>query len=78
MPEGGGPICEVAVLPKLPAEGWVLHMDEQSFIDGPGMAVDLFVHYIELFWIHWVSCGGAVKVYGGRDFEVFLNILFLW
>ena len=38
----------------------------------PGMAVDLFVHYVELFWIHWVSCGGAVKVDGGRGLEMFL------
>ena len=48
-------------------------MDEHSFLDGPGMAVDLFVYYIELFWIHCVSCGGAVKVDGGRDLEVFLD-----
>ena len=46
------------VLPKVPVEGWVLHVDEHSFLDGPRMAVDLFVHYIELFWIHWMSCGG--------------------
>ena len=65
MPEGGGPVCEVAVT----CQG----ADEHNFLDGPGMAVDLFVHYIELLWIHWVSCGGAVKVYGGRGFEVFLN-----
>ena len=48
-------------------------MDEHSFLDGPGMAVYLFVYYIELLWIHWVSCGGAVKVDGGRDLEMFLN-----
>ena len=39
-------------------------MDEHGFLDDPGMAVDLFVYYVKLFWIHWVSCGGAVKVYG--------------
>ena len=63
------------VFPKVPAEGWVLHMDEHSFLNGPGMALDLFVYYVELFWIHWVSFGGAVKVDGGRGLEMFLNSL---
>ena len=44
-----------------------------AYLGGPGMAVDLFVYYIELFWIHWVSSGGAVKVYGGGSFEMFLD-----
>ena len=48
-------------------------MDEHGFLNVPGMAVDLFVDYVELFWIHWVSCGGAVEVDGGRDLEMFLN-----
>ena len=48
-------------------------MDVDGFLNGPGMAVDLFVDYVELFWIHWVSCGGAVKVDGGRGLERFLN-----
>ena len=50
-------------------------MDECGFLDGPGMAVDLFVHYVELFWIHWVYCGGAVKVDRGRGLEMFLYSL---
>ena len=52
------------VLPKVPVEGWVLHTDEHGFLDGPGMVVYLFVNYMELFWIHWVTCGGAVKMDG--------------
>ena len=48
-------------------------MDEHSFLNGPGMAVDLFVYYVELFWIHWVSYSGAVKVDGGRGLEMFLD-----
>ena len=39
-------------------------MDEHGFLNGPGMAVYLFVDYVELFWNHWVSSGGAVKVDG--------------
>ena len=48
-------------------------MDEHGFLDGPGVAVDLFVDYVELFWIHWESCGGAVKVDGGVGLEMFLD-----
>ena len=48
-------------------------MDEHGFLNGPGMAVDLFVDYVELLWIHWVSCGGAVKVDGGGGLEMFLD-----
>ena len=61
------------VLPKVPVEGRVLHTDEHGFFDGPGMTVDLFVYYVKLVWVHWVSCSGAVVVYGGRVFEVFLD-----
>ena len=73
MSKGGGHICEVAGPSKVPVEGWVLHMDEYGFFDGPGLVVDLFVEYVKLFWIHWVSCGGAVRVDGGGDLEMFLN-----
>ena len=61
------------VLAKVPVEGGVLHMDEHGFFDGPGMTVDLFMYYVELVWVHWMSCGGAVMVYWGGGFEVFLN-----
>ena len=53
-------------------------MDEHGLLDGPGVAVDLFVYYIKLFWILWVSCGGAVKVYRGGGFEVFLDSFSQW
>ena len=52
------------VIPKVPVEVGVLYTDEHGLLDGPGVALDLFVYYIKLFWVHWVSCGGAVKVYG--------------
>ena len=39
-------------------------MDEHGLFDGPRLAADLFMYCIKLFWIHWVSCGGAVKVDG--------------
>ena len=48
-------------------------MDEHSLLDGPGMAVKLLVHYVELVGVHRVSCGGTVEVYGGGSFEVFLD-----
>ena len=48
-------------------------MDEHSFLDGPGLAVNLFVHYAELVGVHGMPCGGTVLVYGGRGLEVFLD-----
>ena len=51
----------------------VLYMDEHSLLDGPGMAVDFLVHYVELVGVHGVSCGGTVEVYRGGGFEVFLD-----
>ena len=48
-------------------------MDEHSLLDGPGMAVDFIVHYVELVGVHEVSCGGTMEVYRGRGFEMFLN-----
>ena len=53
------------VLAQVSVESGVLHMDEQGLFDGPGMAVDFLVHYVKLVWVHGVSCGGAVVVYGG-------------
>ena len=52
MPEGGGPIYEVAGISKVPVEGWVLHMDEHSFLDGPGMAVYLLCTIL--------NCSGSI------------------
>ena len=52
----------------------MLHMDEHGFLKVPGMAVDLFMDYIELFWIHWVFCGGAVKVHRGGALKFSLTL----
>ena len=59
------------VFAQVSVESGVLHADEHSLLDGPGMAVDFLVHYVKLVWVHRVSCGGAVVVYGGGGFEVF-------
>ena len=48
-------------------------MYEHSLLDGPGMAVDFFVHYVELVGVHGVSCGGTVEMYRGGGFEMFLD-----
>ena len=61
------------VLAQVSVERGVLHTDEHSLFDGPGMAVNFLVHYVELVWVHGVSCRGAVVVYGGGGFEVFFN-----
>ena len=57
------------VLAQVPVESGVLHTDEH----GPGMTVDLLMHYVKLVWVHGMSCSGAVVVYGGGGFEVFFN-----
>ena len=36
------------LLAQVPVEGGVLHMDEHGLLDGPGMAVNFLVHYVEL------------------------------
>ena len=51
----------------------VLYMDEHSLLDGPGIAVDFLMHYVELVGVHGVSCGGALEVYGGGGPEMFLD-----
>ena len=58
---------------QVPVESGVLHADEHGFFDGPGMTADLFMYYVELVCVHWMSCSGAVVVYGGGGFEVFLS-----
>ena len=52
----------------------VLYTDEHGLLGGPGVAVDLFMCYIKLLWVHWVSCGGAVKVYGGGALKCSLTL----
>ena len=51
-----------------------MNMDEHGFLDGPGMTVNLLVHNIEMFWIQWMSCCGAVLVDGGC-LEMFLDFV---
>ena len=49
-------------------------MDEHSLLDGPGMAVDFLVHYVELVGVHGVSCGGTVEVYRGGALKCSLTL----
>ena len=72
MPGGGGPICVAAGTYPVSVEGGVLYVDEHGLLDGPRMAVDFLVHYVELVGVHGMSSGGAMVVYGGGGFEVFL------
>ena len=48
-------------------------MDEHSLLDGPELAVCLFVNNVKLVGVHGMSFGGTVVVYGGRGLEMFLN-----
>ena len=48
-------------------------MDEHSLLDGPGLAVNFLVYYVELVGIHGMACGGTVLVYRRRGLEVFLD-----
>ena len=65
------PYVQQLVLAQVSVESGVLYMDEHGLLDGPGMAVDLLVHYVNLVGVHGMSCGGAVVVYGEGGFEVF-------
>ena len=65
-------MCRSLYFPRFLFRG-VLYTDEHSLLDGHGMADNLLVHYVELVGVHRVSCGGTVEVYGGGDFEVFLD-----
>ena len=54
--EDGGPICaEVGSFPRFSVEGMVLDMDKHCLLDGPGMAVNFFVFYVELFCVYRMS-----------------------
>ena len=48
-------------------------MDKHGFLNDPGLAVYFLVDNIELFGVHGVSCGGAVKMYRGGGLEMFLD-----
>ena len=73
--KGGWCLAEVVpyvwqlVLTQVPVESGVLHTDQH----GPGMTVDLFMYYVELVLVHWMYCSGAVVVYVGGGFDVFLD-----
>ena len=68
------PYVQQLVLVQVPVEGVVLHMDEHGLLDGPGMAVDLLVHYDELVCVHGVSFGGAVVMYGEEALKCSLTL----
>ena len=57
-----------------PIEGWALHTDEHGFLDDPGVTVSFLVYYVELFWVHWVTCGGAMVVYRRRALKCSLTL----
>ena len=65
-------MCRSWYFPRFLFRG-VQYTDEHSLLDGPGMAVDFLVHYVELVGVHGVSCGGIVEVYRGGGFEMFLD-----
>ena len=65
-------ICSSWYLPRFLFRG-VLNMNKRSFLDGLGLAVYLLVNNVKLIGVHWVSCGGAVEMYGGGGLEVLLN-----
>ena len=67
------PYVQQLVFAQVSVESGVLHTDEHGLLDGPGMAVDLLVHYAELDWVHGVSCSGPVVVYVRGGFEMFFN-----
>ena len=68
-----GPICAVVGIYPGFCWGGVLDTDEHGFLDSPGLAVYFFVDNVELVGVHGVSCGGAVKMYGGGCLEMFFN-----
>ena len=56
------PYVQQLVLAQVSVESGVLHVDKHGLFDGPGMAVDFLVHYVELVWVHGTSCSDAVVV----------------
>ena len=65
-------MCGSWYLPKFLFRG-VLYAEEHILLDGPGLAVYLFVNNVKLVGVHGMSCGGTVVVYGGRGLEMFLD-----
>ena len=65
MPVVVGPIC--AVVDTCPGFclGGILYADKHGFLNSPGLAVYFLVYNVKLVGVHGVSCGGAVKMYGG-------------
>ena len=68
-------MCGSWYFPKFLLRVGVLYMYEHGLLDGPGVAVNLLVYYIELVGVHWVSCGGTVVVYGGGGLEMFFDFV---
>ena len=60
------------VISQVSVEGRVLNADEHGLPDGPVMAVDFLVYYIEMFLVHGMSCGGAVM--GKGALKCFLTL----
>ena len=61
------------VLSQVSVEGGVLYTYKHGLLDGPRVAVNLLLHYMELVGVHGMSCGDTVVVYRGRGLEVFLD-----
>ena len=73
MPVVVGPIC--AVVDTCPGSclGGILYADKHGFLNGPGLAIYFLVYNVELVGVHGVSCGGAVKMYGGGGLKMFFD-----
>ena len=67
------PYVQQLVLSQASVEGGVLYTYEHGLLDGPGVAVNLLVHYVELVGVHGMSCSDTVVVYRGRGLEVFFD-----
>ena len=48
-------------------------MDEHCLLNGPRLHVNFLMYNAELVGVHWMSCGGAVEVYGGGGLKMFFN-----
>ena len=48
-------------------------MDTHGFLNSPQLAVYLLVYNVKLIGVHGVSCGGAVKMYGGGGLKMFFD-----
>ena len=50
-----------------------MNAGEHGSMDGPGMTVNLLMYNVEVFWIQWMSCCGAVLVDGRGCLEMFFD-----